>query len=351
MNHHLESIIGLKTQIRVLLAGFGPLSLSLTKHLIGAPEIVTLAGLIPASNLKRYRFLTEHPSEIELMRLAAKYQIRILTAPGINSSEFELELSEIKPHILLVGGWSEIIWPKILATPGLTAINCHGSLLPRYRGASPYVATIFNGDQKTGLTFHLIDEGIDTGDILRQKEFVVGKGETALQLERRMAENFGEAIVTLLCDLKSGKVVPKKQSGIPSYVPKYQPEWGWIPWGATPEVIDQRMRALQGFVPLATALRGQVLGFESGCVVRTTDSPHRRALIGLSKKTIAKNNTILPGEVLNDLPDKIIVATCNPAIHVELNKPVIMPSGTETPHIRPGDRFLSIACNSILKSA
>lgn len=353
MYQELKSIIGLKPQIRVLLAGFGPLPLSLIGHLLSHPEIVTIVGLLPASNLERYRFLTQHPSEIEMLQLANEHQIRILAAPSINSSEFKQELSEIKPHILLVGGWSEIIKPEILASAGLITINCHGSLLPKYRGACPYVATIFNGDQKAGLTFHLIDDGIDTGDILRQKEFVVEKDETALQLERRAAEKFGESVVPLLCDLKSGTVVPRKQSGIPSYVPKQQPEWGWIPWGADPKVIDQRIRALHGFIHIVTSLHGQVIAFESGRVIRTNcsaGSHTEESLIGPSTLAITRNVNF-PGEVLANLPDKIMVATRDPAVHVELDKPEIVLDGTDVPHIRTGDRFLSIACSSILKSA
>ena len=353
MHQELKSIVGLETQIRILLAGFGTMLLPLMKHLLKCPEKVTVAGVIPASNLKGYKALTEHPSQVEMLQLAEKHQIRILAAPGINSREFRNELSELKPHILLVGGWPEIISSEIVTMKGLISINCHGSLLPKYRGACPCVATIFNGDQNVGLTFHLIDDGIDTGDILRQRELVVENDETSLQLERRISEEFGKSVVPLLTDLKSGKVFPRKQSGIPSYVPKQQPEWGWIPWGADPKVIDQRIRALHGFIHIVTSLHGQVIAFESGRVIRTNcsaGSHTEESLIGPSTLAITRNVNF-PGEVLANLPDKIMVATRDPAVHVELDKPEIVLDGTDVPHIRTGDRFLSIACSSILKSA
>lgn len=347
MNRELKYLIGPNSPIRVLLAGFGPLSIALFRNLLNSPDTATVVGLIPASNLKHYRFLKEHPSEIELIRVANEHHVRILTAAGINSPQFKNELADLKPHILLVGGWSEIIKPEILATSGLTSINCHGSLLPKYRGACPYVATIFNGDRRTGITFHLIDEGIDTGDILLQKKFDVDNCETALQLERRMAEKFGESIIALLNGLKSGHICSKKQSGIPSYVSKHQPEWGWIPWEEDPKVIDRRMRALQGFLPLATSLRGQVVGFEKGRVTKLDEAQSDKSNFSV----LQFPTRLAPGTVLKVDSEKLIVSTRNPVCVVELSLPAIVPGGQIPPVILPGTQLYSIECSGISRSA
>ena len=182
--------IGLNENIRVVFAGFGSLGLSLLKALLSAPEVATIVAVMPASNVKRYRFLEKHPAEIELLRLAKNNAIRILNAPSINSSQFLAEFDELEPHALQIGSWSEIIKPPTLQSlKGVPIINCHGSMLPKYRGACPCFATIFNGDLQTGMTIHLIDEGIDTGDILLQQKVDVEPGETAIELDTRFPKN------------------------------------------------------------------------------------------------------------------------------------------------------------------
>ena len=343
----LPQFTNCENQVRVLLVGFGPLPVSLMQNLLSCPDAITVVGIMSASNLERYSLLKQHPAEIELLRLAKENDISILTAPSINSHEFKTELLSLAPHVMLVAGWSEIIKPPILSTKNVIMINCHGSLLPRYRGACPYIATIFNGDKTTGFTFHLLDEGIDTGDILFQQEVNVGPDETAISLERRISRMFGESVVDLIRDLKSGTIVPQEQTGAASYVPRVQPEWTWIPWEEDPAVIDQRMRALCGVWPLATSLGGIVVGFEKGAVAYSNETRLDKAAFEM----LDCFGRLFPGTVLSTDSEKTIVSTRNPDFVVELSLPAMVPTGESPPKIRPGNRFFSIATNSILKSA
>lgn len=337
-------------KIRILFAGFGPLGLCLLRALLKSPEVVTIVAVMPASNLRRNRLLKEHPEEIELLRLATENEIRILNAPSINSSQFLVDFDELKPHALLIGSWSEIIKPPTLQTlKGVPIFNCHGSMLPKFRGACPCLATIFNGERHTGLTIHLIDEGIDTGDILLQQKVDVKPDETTIQLDRRISQKFGDAIVPLLLDLKAGKIVSRKQTGEASYVPSPNPEWGWIPWDLPHEIIDRRFRALHGHLPLVTSTKGVVIGFVKGRVVRSADNIQTSSN---SSWSLGRTGTRLTsGTVIADTSDKFIVATIDQAWNVELMKPVVVPAHAKEPTIQPGDQFLSLASDSILKSA
>ena len=95
--------------IRIVFMGSSVLAIELVNGILASPDVATIVGILPASNLARYRFLRQHPSEIALLKLAAKHDVKLLDANSVNSVEFVNDLRELKPRVLLVGGWSEII--------------------------------------------------------------------------------------------------------------------------------------------------------------------------------------------------------------------------------------------------
>lgn len=338
--------------------GSGALGFELIKGIAASPDIATVAGILPVSNLPRYQQLREHETETAIFDLAAENQLRLLKSESVNSESFINELRSLKPHLLLVGGWGEIIKHPVFQIEELTIINAHGSLLPKYRGACPYFAPIFNGDQTTGLTFHLIDRGIDTGDILFQKEFDIQPDETAIELTKRTAKKFGKEVGSLIHQLKAGKIFPQPQTGIPSYVPEKKPEWGWIPWNSDPGIIAQRLRALNGFLPLVTSFDRLVIGFKSGKVIRQNldfmprfVSPQESALVQPFRNQPLPQKDCVPGVVIAERAEHFLVSTRSPQFLVELEKPMIVPTGHPAPKIQLGSQFLSIECNGILKVA
>ena len=351
-NLKLSSIQHLQTreQIRVIVIGSGTLGIELVKGILDSPETATVVGILPVSNLPRYSFLRQHETEIAISDLASTNQLKLLKAQSVNSDSFFNELRELKPHVLLVGGWGEIIQSPVLTIEDLAIINCHGSLLPKYRGACPYFAPIFNGDNTTGLTFHLVDDGIDTGDILLQKEFEVKTDETAIDLAKRTAIKFGQEIASLIQKLKIGKIVPQQQTGVASYVPEKKSEWGWIPWDYDATIIAQRLRALNGFLPLATSIDRLVIGFKSGKVVKQT-SNSIASLAGHLADALLSEDGCIPGIVIRERTEHILVSTRSPEHLVVLEKPMIVPTGHTAPKIRPGSQLISIECKGILKSA
>ena len=90
-------------------------------------------------------------------------------ANSVNSKKFRDFVIESKADVILVGSWSEKFGIDTLELTKYGVINCHPSLLPLHRGANPYFWQIYSGDKKAGVTFHLMDENFDTGDILLQK--------------------------------------------------------------------------------------------------------------------------------------------------------------------------------------
>ena len=189
----------------------------------------------------------------------------------------------------------------------------------------------------------MIDEGIDTGDILFQECLDIEQKETALALTERIAKRSGLAIRPFFEKLAAGSVVPRKQEGPGSCISKRNLEWGWIPWSMDPETIDQRIRALRGYLPLVTSWNGVVIGFESGKLVTGSDQE--------SAPTQANNRHVQnPGVVIANNSDKVVVSTIDPDYQLELDKPLILPPG-QSVSINPGDQFVSQPCAGILESS
>ena len=104
-----------------------------------------------------------------------------------NNEEFRAKLEAITPEAIIVVGYGRIIPAWMLELPKHGNINLHASLLPKYRGAAPIQWAIAKGESATGVTTMLLNEGLDTGDILLQEEMAIGPDDTAVTLAPRLA--------------------------------------------------------------------------------------------------------------------------------------------------------------------
>ncbi len=120
-------------------------------------------------------------------------------------------LAELKPDAVVVVAYGKLIPADMLEVAPLGFINVHASLLPKYRGAAPIQWSVVNGDRQTGVTTMLLNEGMDTGDILEQSVTAIGENETAGKLFERLSKLGAELIVSTLEKLERGELVPKKQ--------------------------------------------------------------------------------------------------------------------------------------------
>src|ERR1700681_4516807 len=122
------------------------------------------------------------------------------------NDEFRAQLTALKPDAIIVVGYGRIIPQWMLDLPRLGNINLHASLLPKYRGAAPIQWAIANGETVTGVTTMRIDSGLDTGDILLQREFPIRPEDTAETLGPKLASIGAELMVETLRGLETGQV-------------------------------------------------------------------------------------------------------------------------------------------------
>ena len=130
---------------------------------------------------------------------------------SVNSLQFKKRLLKLNPDIVLVGSWPEKFKKEIYDIPKIATINAHPSLLPQYRGPNPYFWTIRNGEPVSGITFHLMDKGFDTGAILAQEEVKIYPSDTGKSLKERTVLTARGVVCELLKALREDIIIPLTQ--------------------------------------------------------------------------------------------------------------------------------------------
>ena len=176
----------------------------------------------------------------------------------IRAPEVQELLQKLAPDVIVIIAYGQIIPGRLLPIPKYGWINLHASLLPKYRGAAPINWAIVNGETKTGVTSMRIDAGMDTGEILLQKEMEIGPSETAPELAARMSELGAPLMAETLRGLAAGSIVSRPQnSEQASLAPMLKREDGLINWSRTAQEIFNRIRGFDPWPGAYTTFRGQ----------------------------------------------------------------------------------------------
>src|SRR5256884_1806756 len=177
-----------------------------------------------------------------------------------NNEEFRSQLSTLKPDAIIVVGYGRLMPQWMIDLPPMGNINLHASLLPKYRGAAPIQWAIACGETVTGVTTMKIDSGLDTGDILLQKEIPVEAKDTAETLAPRMANIGAELVRETLPGLRAGTVhsTPQDNSKA-SLAPILKKEDGEIDFHRSAVEIYDRLRGFQTWPGAYTNFRGKNL--------------------------------------------------------------------------------------------
>lgn len=180
------------------------------------------------------------------------------------NEEFQAQLKELNPDAIIVVGYGRIIPPWMLELPRYGNINVHASLLPKYRGAAPIQWAIANGEKITGVTTMLLNEGLDTGDILQQREIEIEDQATSVTLSPRLAELGADLLVETMHGLAQSKVTPTPQDhSRATLAPILKKEDGLVDFNRTAQEIHNRLRGFQPWPGAYTQFRGKNLKFVS----------------------------------------------------------------------------------------
>jgi methionyl-tRNA formyltransferase len=204
-----------------------------------------------------------------------------------NNDDFREQLTGLKPDAIIVVGYGRIIPQWMIDLPALGNINLHGSLLPKYRGAAPIQWAIACGESNTGVTAMRIDAGLDTGDILLQKEISIEPNDTALTLGPRLAEIGADLMIETLRGLQAGTLLARPQENEKATLaPILKKEDGRIDFHRTADDIYNRLRGFQPWPGAFTTFRAKTLN-----IWQAKPMPHDLA----EGQILVENNRLIVG--------------------------------------------------------
>ncbi len=193
-------------------------------------------------------------------RVAVEHGFDVRQPRSLKESAAIESLAGLSPDVIVVAAYGLILPPQVLAIPPFGCVNVHPSLLPRHRGPTPIPAAILAGDDWTGVSIMLMDEGIDSGPVLAQRKLEIAPQDTAGTLAVKLSQMGAELLVETLPRWLSGAIVPQPQreadatrTGLISKAD------GEIDWGLPAYMIWRRVRAYSPWPGCYTAWKGKRL--------------------------------------------------------------------------------------------
>ena len=243
--------------MKLVFCGTPPFAVPSLKHLVTSGFEVQLVVTQPDRPQGRGMEMTAPPLKLT----AEKLGLSVIQPEKIkNNEQFQEQLTNLSPEAIIVVGYGRIIPPWMLALPRRGNINVHASLLPKYRGAAPIQWAVAKGENVTGVTTMLLNQGLDTGDILLQRQTEILADDTSITLAPRLAEIGADLLVETLLGLKAGRVRPLPQDDSrATLAPILKKEDGEISFAWTVAKISNRVRGFQPWPGVYTSFRGKNL--------------------------------------------------------------------------------------------
>lgn len=190
----------------------------------------------------------------------------------VRDPEFSEILRGLSADVFVVAAFGQILPKTVLEIPRLGCVNVHSSLLPKYRGAAPIQWSVINGEKETGVTTMLMDEGLDTGDMLEQAAIPIEPDETGGSLHDKLSALGAKLIVSTLEALQNGTAVrtPQTDEGT-CYAKMLTKTMGDIDWTMDAPAIERLIRGLNPWPGTYTGWNGKTLKIWSAQVVSEKD--------------------------------------------------------------------------------
>jgi len=205
-------------------------------------EKFPVVAVVTQPDKPKGRELKLTPSPVKT--LAEKLKLQVLQPLKARDEKFISQLCELKPDLIVVVAYGQILPQSILDLPKFGCVNVHTSLLPKYRGASPIQSAILNGETETGVTIMKMDAGLDTGEIISQAHTPILPEDNSQTLHDRLAQLGAELLAETIPDYVAGKISPQPQPAEgASYAAKIKKEDGKIDWNEPAGKILNRLRA------------------------------------------------------------------------------------------------------------
>ena len=196
-------------------------------------------------------------------------------------------LAALNADLMIVVAYGLILPNSVLTTPRLGCLNVHGSLLPRWRGAAPFQRAIWAGDKETGVTIMQMDEGLDTGDMLKKVTCTIDANETSASLYAKVAEQAPSVLIETINQLQAGELTAEKQDeSLATYAKKLSKTEALIDWKDDAEFIDRCIRAFNPWPISYFEWAGQVIKVHQAKLIASTSNEPAGSIVKVDKQGI-----------------------------------------------------------------
>lgn len=219
--------------------------------------------------------------------IAIAHEIPVYQPIKVKEEAFINVLRELKPDVIVVVAFGQILPKEILDMPPYGCINVHASLLPKYRGAAPIQWAVINGEKESGVTTMYMDVGLDTGDMLMKTKVILEDDETGGSLHDKLAAVGGDLLLETLAKLEAGIITREKQDDSQSnYAKMLDKNLGLIDFNEPADVIERLIRGLNPWPSAYTGLKGKTLKIWKANVVQKEYQGNNGEIVELTKDSM-----------------------------------------------------------------
>ncbi len=227
-------------ETKIIFFGTPPFAAVIFESLIKAGYKIAAVFTQPDKKVGRERKMKKSA----VKELAQKNSLLIFEPQDLKNEKVKKEIIKLQPDVIVVAAYGKILPKSILDIPKYGAINVHASLLPKFRGASPIQEALLSGEEKTGVTLMLMNEKMDAGKIINQKEIPIEKNDHTFTLSQKLARLAGKMLIETLPLWLSGSIKAKAQDEKKAvYCRVIKKENGKINWNEPAEIIFRKWKA------------------------------------------------------------------------------------------------------------
>ncbi|MEE1304618.1 MAG: methionyl-tRNA formyltransferase [Agathobacter sp.] len=269
--------------MKVIYMGTPDFSVGALEAIIKAGHEVVLVVTQPDKPKGRGKAMQASP----VKECALSHGLEVFQPTKIRESENVEYLRKFDADIFVVAAFGQILPKSILDMPKYGCVNIHASLLPKYRGAAPIQWAVINGDEVTGVTTMLMNEGIDTGDMIAKKQVRLAEDETGGSLFDRLAETGAELIVETMKMLEEGTAeFTPQNSEEATHTSMISKELGSIDWSKPAAEIERLIRGLNPWPSAYTRLNGKTFKIWKAQVAEGSSSDKPGTIIKIGKNEL-----------------------------------------------------------------
>jgi methionyl-tRNA formyltransferase len=240
---------------RILFMGTPQFAVPSLEQLIEHYDVVAVVTQ-PDAPAGRGNHLAQRP----VKQVALSKGLPVLQPESLKPAEVVEQLRSYQPDCIVVAAFGQILRKPVLDLPRYGCINVHGSLLPRWRGASPVSAAIAAGDEATGITIMRMDVGLDNGPLLSKRAEPIGPQDTTATLMERLSHIGADLLIDTLPKYFAGQINPEVQDeSLVTLCRQLKKEQGRIDWGRSAVEVERHVRAMIPWPGAFTLLDGKQL--------------------------------------------------------------------------------------------